>query len=230
MKYHTVFFDADQTLMDFEDAERQALERTFTEHHMTLTENIRQLYMQINCSLWNDFEKALITKEKLLTARFGQLFEKIGVTGLDPAEFNQRYLYNLGFGCKTLDGALELCRHLHQKGIRMYILTNGVTDTQRRRLAGSGLSPYISDIFVSEETGFQKPLPEYFDYVFARIPDFDAKTTLMVGDSLTSDILGAYHVGLDSCWFNPSGKSRPDFPPVNYEIRRLEELKSILLL
>ena len=224
MKYTTIFFDAYQTLMDFEDAEHQALERTFAEYHLSLNEEIHQLYQQINQSLWNAFEKNLIQKQQLLRERFGQLFQKLHIENIDPSVFNHHYLYNLGFGSKTLPGAVEVCRKLYNMGLKLYILTNGVSKTQRRRLSASGLLPYVQDVFVSEEAGFQKPLKGYFDYVFARIPDFDAGKTLMVGDSLTSDILGANQAGLDSCWFNPQKKPRPQSPHIDFEISSLEEI------
>lgn len=228
MKYQTIFFDADQTLLDFEDAEHQALDRTFDEYGLSLNEETHLLYQKINRSLWDNFEKNLITKEDLLKARFAKLFESLSISGIDPIQFNKSYLYNLGFGCKTLPGAVELCKTLHQKGFRLYLLTNGVSQTQHRRLNGTELLPYFEDVFVSEETGFQKPLKGYFDYVFAHIENFDPKQTLMVGDSLSSDILGAYNAGLDSCWFNPNKKPAPEFPPITYTITDLQQLIPIV--
>ncbi len=47
----------------------------------------------------------------------------------------------------------------------LYIVTNRVTETQKRRLNQTPLHKYIKKIFISEETGYQKPNPEFFNYV-----------------------------------------------------------------
>ena len=96
------------------------------------------------------------------------------------------------------------------------------------KTALSGLDIYMDDIFVSEDAGSQKPLKEYFDYCFARIPDADPKDMILLGDSLTSDIRGGLTAGIDTCWYNPAGTDgQGDIRP-NYMIRHLEEFKKIV--
>lgn len=157
MRYDILLLDADETLMDFPAAERQALQRTFADHGLTFTQATDDLYQQINQSLWRQFERGEITRPQLLATRFAKLFEELATPGIDTDAFNREYLHNLGYGTQPLPHALELCQALSALGCRLYILTNGLSGPQRRRLAGSGLTPYLSDIFVSEETGFQKP-------------------------------------------------------------------------
>ena len=89
--------------------------------------------------------------------------------------------------------------------------------------------PYFSGVFVSEESGYQKPLKEYFDYVFARIPDFDRQRALMVGDSLSSDIEGARRAGVDACWLNLHDKQPPEGLPIRFTISSLRQLPDIIL-
>ena len=115
------FLDADETLMDFPDAEHQALVRTFEDHHLTLTPSIDQLYQQINSGLWKQFEQQLITRKQLLSTRFAQLFDTLGITGIDSENFNREYLFNLGYGSKTMPYAQECCQQLYQAGCRLYI-------------------------------------------------------------------------------------------------------------
>ena len=110
----------------------------------------------------------------------------------------------------------------------LYIVTNGVSRTQYSRLHDSGLDRYMKGIFVSEDAGYQKPMKAYFDYVFARIPGFQAEKTLIVGDSLSSDIRGGNNAGIDTCWYCPDGGQMPGDVRVNYTIRRLEELKDLI--
>ena len=103
-----------------------------------------------------------------------------------------------------------------------------MADTQYSRLESAGISHYFQEIFISEDTGFHKPEKGYFDYCFERIPDFDPAMAMIVGDSLTSDILGGRNAGLRTCWFNRAGRPpRPDIVP-DFEIHRLEELPDIL--
>ena len=104
-----------------------------------------------------------------------------------------------------------------------------------RHRAGIGASEHTDAVvaIVSEETGFQKPRKEFYDYVFARIPDFAKSRALMVGDSLSSDMEGARNAGVDACWYNPKGKTAPSdllapTGPIRYEIRELMELAEIL--
>ena len=147
MRYDILLLDADETLMDFPAAERQALRRTFADHGLTFTQATDDLYQQINQSLWRQFERGEITRPQLLATRFAKLFEELATPGIDTDAFNREYLHNLGYGTQPLPHALELCQALSALGCRLYILTNGLSGPQRRRLAGSGLTPYLSDIF-----------------------------------------------------------------------------------
>lgn len=83
-------------------------------------------------------------------------------------------------------------------------------------------------IFVSEDTGFQKPMKEYFDYVFERIPHFSVDQGLIIGDSLTADIKGGRLAGLDTCWMNPDMSANDTDIEPTYQIQRLNELQHIL--
>lgn len=227
MTYKTILFDADMTLFDFKKAEDQALERTLMAHGYPCSPQVKELYITINEALWRSFERGEITKEALLATRFARLFQGPNIPD-DGIDFNREYLENLGDGAFLTDGALELCQTL-ARSARLYIITNGVTHTQKKRLRLSELAPYIQGIFVSEETGSQKPFLPYFQYVAEHIPDWDPATTLVVGDSLTSDIQGAINAGLDCCWFNPQGLPYTLATPCTCQISRLSQLVPLVL-
>src|SRR5690606_32564259 len=111
---------------------------------------------------------------------------------------------------------------------QLYIVTNGVPETQYKRLKNAKLDHYFKHIFVSVEIGYQKPMKEFFDYVFERIPDVKLEETLIIGDSLSSDIQGGINAGIDTCWFNRNRKqNQSPFKPT-YEIHDLKELYSII--
>lgn len=226
MKYKTILFDADMTLFDFKASEKECLRQTLQEFGFPCSAEILSLYSVINDNYWKKFERGEIDRAALLVERFADFFREIGVSG-DPAAFNTQYLENIGGSALLLDGAEELCRELC-KTHRLYIITNGTARNQRRRFAKAGFDAYFQDVFISEEMGCQKPQAAFFDHVASHIPDWDAESTLVVGDSLTSDIQGALNYGLDSCWFNPERLPYTLEKACTYEVSSLYAIKTIL--
>lgn len=153
--YQTLLLDVDGTLLDFEKSQAKALELAFARYGYPLTERIVCLYNQINQSLWKRYERGEITREDVIYGRFEHLFRETGIKG-DPAAFEDTYQDFLGSGAYLLEGALDLVQYLFRK-YTLYIITNGVTATQRRRLTDSGLEIYMKDIFISGELGVQSP-------------------------------------------------------------------------
>ncbi len=224
IKYTTLLFDNDDTLMDFGDAERQGIERTFLDNNIPYNEEILKHYSAINLSFWKRFERGEIEKSEIFAGRFRQFSEETGYR-LDPEKLAREYMVNLSYGHKCIDGAKELIASLYGK-YDLYIITNGDSKTQDRRIADSGLLEYFCDVFVSEKTGFQKPHIGYFNYVLEHIREKDKSKILVIGDSPTSDILGGNNAGLDTCWYNPKRKTA-DYTPT-YEIHELTELYNCL--
>ncbi|MBQ5970447.1 MAG: YjjG family noncanonical pyrimidine nucleotidase [Clostridia bacterium] len=228
-RYTTLLFDADDTLFDFQKAERTALSRVLTNHHLPATDDILTRYNAINAALWREFEQNHITKEDIKNERYRRLFDEFGITPpVPPRTINDRYLEQLGACGFTLPGADALCRTLKDAGYDMYIVTNGVSATQKSRLENSGLKPYFDEMFVSEDLGAQKPLPAFFDAVLSRIPEQDRRRVLVIGDTLGSDIQGAVNAGLDCVWYNPTGKIKERSLPVTKEVRSFREIAQFL--
>ena len=226
MPYPYLLFDADNTLFDFEQGERNAHLRLCRTYGLAFSEEGYQLYHKCNADLWRDFDRGLCTKEYLLVERFRRY---LAITGerADPEALNRDHLRALGEGAMLLPGAEELCRVL-SRDHRLYLLTNAVASVQKTRFANSAIAPYFQGVFISEEVGVGKPDPAYFDYVFHAVPGLARDNALVIGDSLTSDIQGANNAGLPCCWFNPKGQPRPQGLRIDYEIRALEELYAIV--
>ncbi|WP_134684087.1 YjjG family noncanonical pyrimidine nucleotidase [Brevibacillus migulae] len=224
--YKTLLFDVDDTLLDFGAAEKAALELLFADQQLDFTPDLETQYKRINHGLWIAFEEGKIDRDEVVNTRFSRLFKEYGQE-VDGALLERKYRRFLDEGHQLIEGALALIKNLRQD-YDLYVVTNGVSKTQDKRLRDSGLHPFFLDIFVSEDTGFQKPMKEYFDYVFARIPDFSAQEALIIGDSLSSDIKGGQLAGLDTCWFNPGRKPNETGILPTYEIQRLDELYRIL--
>ncbi len=224
-KYSTVLFDADNTLLDFDMAEKCALTRVLEGLGIEATPQTVALYSSINLSYWRAFELGEVTKDYLRTTRFRDLFEKIGFEkSVDVTAVADSYLALLGEGAFLLDGAYELCKRLKAAGCSVHIITNGVAATQKSRLRKSGLEKVIDKVFVSEEIGAQKPLPAFFEYVFENIDEKDKAKLVVVGDSYSSDIKGACGVGLDCIWLNREKAKNTLSLPITREIERLGEL------
>ena len=226
MPYPYLLFDADNTLFDFDQAERNAHLLLCRAHGLAFSEEGYQLYHKCNADLWRDFDRGLCTKEYLLVERFRRY---LAITGerADPEALNRDHLRALGEGAMLLPGAEELCRVL-SRDHRLYLLTNAVASVQKTRFANSAIAPYFPGVVSSAEVGGGKPDSAYFDYVFHAVPGLARDNALVIGDSLTSDIQGANNAGLPCCWFNPKGQPRPQGLRIDYEIRTLEELYAIV--
>jgi len=222
-KYEIFLFDADGTLYDYDKAEENALKLMFETCGFAYDADVRAKYREINGQCWKAFEKGELAKEVLTTLRFERLFADMGVVH-DAKDFNDKYLFELGKGSFLIDGALEICRAIVASGKQIFIVTNGVASVQEARVKYSSLNPYISDTFVSEEIGFQKPDIRYFNHVFSHIPQIEKDKILLIGDSLSADIAGGNIVGVDTCWFNEAGSPNKTNAKPTYEINRLEGL------
>lgn len=226
MKYPYLLFDADNTLFDFDAAEKNAHRQVCGKHHLAFTEEGYALYRRCNAQLWQDFDRGLCSKEFLLTERFRRYLSLTGETG-DPEAMNRDHLRALGESAVLLPGAEALCRRL-AAGHELYLVTNAVESVQRARFERSAIRPYFRDVFISEAIGCGKPSPAYFAYVLRAVPGLTAENGLVIGDSLTSDIQGANNAGLACCWFNPKGLPRPDGLRIDYEVRTLEEIADLV--
>lgn len=226
-KYKTLFFDVDDTLLDFGAAEENALQLLFEEYDKSLAVERISEYGSINQLLWKQFEEGRIDRHEVLNTRFSKLFEQTGQK-VDGALMESQYRQYLEKGHKLIDGAFELVSDLRHR-FDLYIVTNGVSTTQEKRLKASGLFPMFKAVYVSEDTGYQKPMKQFFDYVFEQIPDFSPEKGLIIGDSLTSDIKGGNMAGLDTCWFNPHNKANHSDISPTYEIQELHELQQLLI-
>lgn len=227
LKYTTILFDADNTLFDFLRAEREALPEALLQMGVTPTEEMISVYSSINDSYWKRLERGEIDKASLRVQRFVSFCAHYGLS-LDAERLAVAYTDALSQKSHLLDGALDVCRALHAH-CRLFLVTNGIASVQRGRFTPSPLAAFIEKCYISEELGYEKPSVHYFDAVKADIKDFDAATTLVVGDSLSSDIQGGINAGLDTCWLNRSGKPVPDEMPITYIIERLEELIPLIL-
>ena len=221
-----LFLDLDETILDFHKAERIALAKTLESFGVAPEDEVLARYHVINLQHWERLETGELTRDQVQEGRFRVLFQELGRT-VDPVQVTRTYERNLGIGHYFLPGAEEAVQSLHKK-YRLFLASNGTASVQHSRLTSAGLYPYFAEVFISQELGYNKPAKEFFDACFSKIPDFDPQKAIMVGDSLTSDILGGKNAGLRTCWVNPThAPGRADIVP-DYEIEGLSMLPELL--
>lgn len=222
----TIFFDLDDTLLDFTRAERAALTRALTELDVPATDAVLSRYHELNRQQWELLEEGKLTRPQVLTRRFDLLFAELGLRR-SSQEACGRYEGHLAQGHFFIPGAPELLAALAPR-YDLYLASNGAAAVQHSRLDSAGIKPYFKDIFISEEVGFDKPSPAFFEAAFAAIPGFSRETALMVGDSLTSDIRGGHNAGIRTCWFDPHGRPGRRTSCPDYRVTALGQLAELV--
>lgn len=221
-----VLFDLDDTLFDFHKAEKIALTKTLVHFGIDPTEETLALYSTINAAHWKRLELGEISREEVKVGRYRELFKTIGVE-CDPVKATAYYESMLAIGHYFMPGAPELLEELYRK-YRLYIVSNGTAKVQEGRIGSSGITKYMDGIFISQILGANKPDKQFFDICFAEIPDFSLNETVIIGDSLSSDIKGGINAGITTVWFNPKGiENDSDIKP-DYTIKELSEVPGLL--
>ena len=173
-------------------------------------------YQAINHACWEALERGEMTQETLHVERFRRFLRQKS-RGDDPEAVANRFAELLGQQAIPLPGAAER---------PAVLLTNGIARIQRDRLARSPMSALFQRVVISQEVGVAKPDPAIFQIALGgTAPD----RALMIGDGISSDVLGANRAGVDVCWFNPAGKALPEGLHAEYEVRALADCLPIAL-
>ena len=222
-----VFLDLDDTILDFQGGERRAICETFKKIGIEPSLATVKRYIEINLSCWKALERGEMSRDEVLIVRFERLFAELGIPA-SAIETQKIYESLLSRQHDFIPGAVEMLDAFKSLGkYRLYMVTNGIPQVQIPRIADSGVGDYFEGIFISEEIGYSKPKREYFDACADRIDGYNPAETIIVGDSLTSDIQGGINAGILTCHFNPSDKPCESIMP-HYTIKNLSELIPLL--
>ena len=231
--HHIFLFDLDQTLLDFHASEKKALGIVLRANGLSFSDEIYLAFKAYNKELWLELEKGTITRTELFTKRFNDVFSRCegDSSHLDPLTVNDDFIRTMSVNGVLMDGALEFVRKLKEEitDAAIYIASNGATINAKGRIASTGLDRYIDGLFISENIGVTKPDPAFFDMILEQIGE-PKNSFIMVGDSLSSDMLGARNASLDSVWFMPSGNIEEAMREydINYCASSYDELLNIL--
>ena len=228
MKYKVILFDADETLFDFKNAEREAFKNTMIDFGVDYEENYHfNIYKEINTAIWKELEEGLITQEKLKIERFRRFIYKINMK-FNENDFASTYMKYLGECSFLFEGAMELIEDLSSK-YTLSIVTNGLTTVQERRIKKSIIAKYFKDIVISEEIGIAKPHPKIFEHAIRNLGEFKKDEVLMIGDNFSSDIIEGINYNIDTCWYNPNKIENKSGLSPTYEMVNYKEIRSLLL-
>ena len=226
-KYNCIMMDIDNTLLDFDAAERKALLETLQQFSLPCDEAAVSRYHEINSSLWGELNKGKIRRDKLVVERFDRFVKEIGAAA-KATELNRAYTEHLATHADVIPGAEEALQELAEVAT-MIAVSNGTESVERGRLKLSGFEKYFDDIFVSEAVGVSKPNPKIFQMAMRKLGIEHSDKVLVVGDSLSADIQGGVNAGLDTCWDNMNGLENESGLTPTYEVKALRELYPIVM-
>lgn len=227
MKMKALLIDIDGTLLDYRQSEALGISAIMEHYGVTPTPELAAHYHDVNQSFWEKYEKGEITRAQINEGRYPAFFWELGVE-VDPEVCEEIYQDFVNNRLVPVEGAEDMLRYLSGKYL-LYAASNGYSDKQRERLRKAGMISYFTDIFISQETGSQKPQKEFFDYCFARMPaGLKRDEVMIIGDGLTSDMRGGNNAGIHTCWLNAYGEVNHAGVSIDVEIHSLAEIRNFL--
>jgi len=229
-KYQHIFFDLDHTIWDFDKNAEEALHELFITHRLNdiglaSADVFIETYTENNHRLWREYHLGNITKQALREARFKQTFLDLGVQlEVIPSGFEDAYVQLCPTKTSLFPNAHETLEYLQSK-YQLHLISNGFKESQDIKISGSGLDKYFTHIVISELVGVNKPDAAIFEHAVA-LAGTIKEESVMIGDSLEADVLGALNYGMDAIYFNPFNAPKPD--EVKMQITDLKELTLLL--
>ena len=230
MKYKNLFIDLDDTLWDTYHNNKECLEELYIDYkwnqYYASFEAFFSIYMPNNLKLWAQYRNGEIDRQTLILERFLFILRPLGINQKkDILKINNDFLHRTGSKTKLIDGAIDLLEHLHPY-YNLYILSNGFREVQNNKLTNSGLAKYIKKTILSEDAGIQKPHKGAFDFAL-RNTNSRRNESLMIGDSMEADIIGAHNSKIDQIWLNHNNEKAKEITPT-FTVTSLSEIKKLL--
>ena len=218
-----IFIDIDGTLIDFEKGAQDAMYSAAKTHGVTLPADIYVTFKRINTGLWQSLEKGELTREELHAVRWNRIFKAAGVD-FDGPTFEKTFFANLYESAFPVEGAYEILEYLHSK-YPLYAASNAIYSQQVTRLTKADMLKYLKGLFTSERIGFAKPSEEFYAACVKETEPVNPEEILMIGDSLSADVIGAKKFGLSTCWYSPDGG---ESEYADYTVTKLTDIMKIV--
>jgi len=235
LKYDIILFDSDETIFDYKRAEEFAIKGTLGANFSLSDDQLHhayRVYSNLNRALWDKYHRGLLTKQQILNSRFVELFTELQLHG-NAVSFGKQYLRKLSEAQFLMPGIEDVLKQLFGH-CHMAVVTNGVAEVHRTRIANSPIREYIGKVVVSSDLGidksFQKPNTDIFKYAHRSVdPAVPLCRILMIGDNLESDVKGSQNYQIHSCWYNPGKIENKTLIIPDYEISEWNELLEIVM-
>ena len=224
-----VIFDADDTIINHKECEKQALQYLFDKIGEKYNNQYQDIFRPLDWQLWDDVtnKKNIVSIEKIPEYRFELFFKEINIEYDNYKKANELFMEGFAKTSALTSNAYEVVKYLYDKGYKIYIITNGIVELQKPRIMNSAIASYISNIIISEQVGVSKPNCKIFNILLEK-ENLTSNEVIMVGDSLEKDVKGAQSANIKAIWYNPYNKNdNYDIIP-NYQIKDLLEIKKLL--
>ncbi len=228
MRYPYLLFDLDNTLFDGHASERLAFDHALSLGGVPEPQRHLATYVEINNALWAAVERQELTPNEVQARRFADLVAAAGLDA-DPGLLADEFVAGMGQFGGLYPEACRVLEHLASHAT-LALVTNGLGEVQRARIARLELEPLFDAIVISGEVGTAKPGAQIFDLVFAALDWPDRSSVLMIGDSLSSDITGGRDYGIATCWYNPGASTAVPAAAADHEITTLVQLPELARL
>lgn len=228
-----IMLDIDNTLLSFDEYVKLSMKSGFEKFKIgTYQDEMFEVFNRVNSSLWKQIEKGELDLDGLQKKRWNKIFECLGISA-DGIAFEKYFREGLFENAIPVKGAMDLVKYLYGK-YTLCVASNGPYLQQVNRLKISGMLPYFSNIFISEEIGSSKPSEKFFSTCINRLNSGTSQKItpgeiMIIGDSLSSDMAGGSYFGLQTCFYNPENKPVPCGIKIDYNVASLKEIESILI-
>ena len=223
-----MLFDLDHTLLDSDASLQLALTATLDDAGVANPDTHYGIFDRLNRALWKQVEAGAMTPPEVHIERFRQLVAALDLHA-DPSSLAEIYGRALGAHGELYPGARELLERLAATEATLAMVTNGLSEVQRARIARLDLGRYFEAVIISAEVGAAKPGGTIFDLTFDQLGDPDRAGALMIGDNLPSDIKGGHDYGIATCWYNPTGLAAPDDLTPTHTVSALAEIVDVVI-
>jgi putative hydrolase of the HAD superfamily len=218
-----IFFDLDHTLWDFEKNSALTFQKIFTEVEIDVNlSKFLEVYIPVNLAFWKLYRDDKIKKPELRFQRLKTTFDAIGYDIKDEVIdiLSTEYITNLATYNNLLPYTVEILNYLKPK-YKLHIITNGFEEVQTRKLVNSNIFGYFDQVINSEMAGVKKPNPEIFELALKKANTAPDKS-LMVGDNIEADILGAKAVGFHALHFNAHNDLKHEHCVMIHSLREIK--------
>lgn len=231
-----VLIDIDNTLLDFDAYVQNAMKDGFEKFNLgEYDDSMFKVFERINTEMWKQIEEGTLTFEGLLQKRWNNIFSALNIS-FDGRRFEEYFRGCLFDSAIPVKGAEDLLEYLKDRYI-LCVASNGPYEQQVNRLKRGNMLSYFTKLFISEKIGASKPSEEFFSHCLRELNheqrhggecEILPSEVIMIGDSLTSDILGAVNSGLKTCFFDRSTSKRADNLPIDYIAHTLDDIRNFL--